>query len=208
MLYYLLNRVVYLEGIMYMELYNAKEMPLSVDPEVVVIQEKQLKGLKLSLSDKLKLAMKDHGGRDHTITKIGDYECRPDCCYRCISESTLAIYEKCGFIKDERRTDYIEGVNNQGIDWYLGGAMPGPQYGFIIIEVLADKNYFMPARDGGYGMSDDINVRHMKSSSQSNPIPISMITNVFDYRKILAEQSSSVENQDVSVEENVSSKVR
>lgn len=39
-------------------------------------------------------------------------------------------------------------------------------------------------------MADDIYVRHMKSSPQRNPIPISMITNIFDYRKILQEQNA------------------
>lgn len=173
-----------------MDLYNAKDMPLSIDPEVRIIQEKQLRGDKLTLHDAMKLEKKGMGPRDHTITKIGDYECKPDHCYRCISESTLEVYKKSGYIKDERRLDYIEGKNNQGIDWYLGGAMPGRHYGFIIIECPADKNYFQPAKDGGYGMSNDINVRHMKSSPQNNPIPISMITNIFDYKKIKEKENS------------------
>ena len=68
--------------------------------------------------------------------------------------------------------------------------MPCNKYGFIIIECPAYKNYFIPASDGGYGMTDDIYVRHMKSSPQRNPIPISMITNIFDYRAILQEQNA------------------
>lgn len=171
-----------------MELYNAYDMPLSNNPEVRAIQEKQICGEELTIQDKIFLAKKDQGGRDHTIKILGDYECKPDCCYRCISERTLEYYLKYGYIKDERRKEYIEGENNQGIDWYLGGAMPG-KYGDIIIECPADKRYFTPARDGGYGMSNDIFVRHMKSSPNNNPIPFSMITNIFDNRKIIEEEN-------------------
>ena len=166
-----------------MELYNSHTMPLSIDPEVRILQEKQLRGEKLSFKEVMFLDKKGMGGRDHTITKIGDYECKPDHCYRCISENTLEIYKQNGFIIDDRRVDYVEGQNNQGIDWYLGGAMPG-RYGNIIIECPADKSFFKPTRDGGYGMSNDIHVRHMKSSPQHNPVPLSMITNIFDYKKI------------------------
>ena len=66
--------------------------------------------------------------------------------------------------------------------------MPCNKYGFIIIECPANKKYFVTTSDKGYGITDDIFVRHMKSSPQKNPIPISMITNVFDYRMILQEQ--------------------
>lgn len=171
-----------------MDLYNSQNMPLSLDNEIRTIQEKQLRGEKLNMSELLVLVRKDVGGRDHTIRKIGDYECKPNCCYRCVSEEVYQIYKQTGFILDQRRSDYIEGVNNQGIDWYLGGTMPSKKYGFIVIECPADKKYFKPTKDGGYGMSNDIYVRHMKSSPQNNPIPFSMITNVFDYKKIMQEQ--------------------
>lgn len=167
-----------------MELYNVFNMPLSNDDERRKIQEKQLLGEELTLQEKLKA-----GVRDHVIKEIGNYQCKPDYCYRCVPENVLELYRQKGYIFDNRRTDYIEGQNNQGIDWYLGGAMPCNEYGFIIIECPAYKNYFIPARDGGYGMTDDIYVRHMKSSPQRNPIPISMITNIFDYRTILQEQN-------------------
>lgn len=62
--------------------------------------------------------------------------------------------------------------------------------GFIIIECPADKKYFVHTKDSGYGMSNDIYVRHMKSSPQKNPILFSMITNVFDYRKIMQEKKT------------------
>ena len=172
-----------------MELYNSHTMPLSKDPEVRALQEKQIRGEKLTFKEVMFLDKKGMGGRDHTITKIGDYECKPDHCYRCISENTLEIYKQNGFIIDDRRMDYVEGQNNQGIDWYLGGAMPG-RYGNIIIECPADKNFFKPTRDGGYGMSNDIHVRHMKSSPQQNPVPLSMITNIFDYKKIKVQEKA------------------
>ena len=40
-------------------------------------------------------------------------------------------------------------------------------------------------------MVNDIYVRHVKLSPQRNPIPISMITNVFNYRIILQEQNAA-----------------
>ena len=154
-----------------MELYNSNEMPLSNNPELRKIQEKQLRGEELTFQEMFKAR-----GRDHTIKKIGSYDCKPDHCYRCVPEGVFEIYKQRGYIVDDRRTDYIPGENNQGIDWYLGGAMPSNKYGFIILECPADKNYFVPAINGGYGMSNDIKVRHMKSSPQINPIPLSMIT--------------------------------
>ena len=37
-------------------------------------------------------------------------------------------------------------------------------------------------------MSLDINVRHIKSSPSKKPIPFSLISNIFDYKKIMQEQ--------------------
>ena len=54
----------------------------------------------------------------------------------------------------------------------------------IVIECPADMNYFQPAFDYGCDLTIDPTVRHMKSSPKENPIPFSMITNVFDYNKI------------------------
>ena len=41
-----------------------------------------------------------------------------------------------------------------------------------------------PSIDNGSHMTIDPTVRHMKSSPKANPVPFSMITNVFDYNKI------------------------
>lgn len=172
------------------KLYNANEMPLSNIPERRNAQEKLLNGEKLTLSEKLKLS-----GHDKPKKKLGDYECKPDYCYRAIDEEIYNLYKQTGYIKDERRTDYIEGVNNQGIDWYLGGAAPGNRYGAIVIEVPADRNYFVPAGDNGCDLTMEPNVRHMKSSPVNNAIPFSMITNVFDYRKILEDERQKNEQQ-------------
>lgn len=166
-----------------MEYWNSEEMPLSNDPEKRQIQEKMLRGEKLSPMEAVKI-----GIRDRVIKKIGDYECKADYCYRAISEEAFKIYKEYGYIIDERKEEYIEGINNQGVDWYLGGACPGRTYGCIIIECPADKKYFMPAKDNGLGMANDLSVRHMKSSPNNNPVPLDMITNVFDYRKILEKQ--------------------
>lgn len=159
-----------------MELYNSNEMPLSNNPELRNVQERFSRGEKFFTTF----------GRDQhrIIKKIGNYECKPDHCYRAISLETLELYKQYGYVKDKRRTEFQAGINNQGIDWYLGGAAPGNLYGNIVIECPADKQYFQPANDNGCTMTLDSSVRHMKSSPQENPIPITMITNVFDYSKI------------------------
>ena len=166
-----------------MELYNSAAMSLSNDPVKREIQERVLRGEKVSPMEAVKIGL-----RDRVIKRIGDYECKPNCCYRAITEEALEIYKTQGYVIDERKEEYVEGINNQGVDWYLGGACPGKTYGCIIIECPADKNYFTPAKDNGLGMANDLSVRHMKSSPNNNPVPLNMITNVFDYRKILEQQ--------------------
>lgn len=184
-----------------MELYNSEVMPLSNDPVKRQIQEKMVRGEQLSAMEVVKL-----GNRDRVIKKIGDYECKPNCCYRAISEEAFEIYKQYGYIIDERKQEYIADVNNQGVDWYLGGACPGKAYGCIIIECPAYKKYFVPAHDNGLGMANDISVRHMKSSPQNHPVPLNMITNVFDYRKVLEEQKQKfnevrqIENNRINIE--------
>ena len=56
-----------------MDLYNSQNMPLSLDNEIRTIQEKQLRGEKLNMSELLVLVRKDVGGRDHT-TISSSYE--------------------------------------------------------------------------------------------------------------------------------------
>jgi len=170
-----------------MELYNAQNLPLSNDPVKRKIQEKMLRGEKLTVGETVKINL-----RDRVIRKIGDYECKPDHCYRAISEDDLKIYKEQGFVGDKNKGDYISGENNKGIDWYLGGACPS-RYGDIIIECPAYKDYFQLAIDNGLNMANDINVRHIKSSSQSSPVTMEMITNVFDYKKISQEQKAKFE---------------
>lgn len=72
--------------------------------------------------------------------------------------------------------------NNKGVDWYLGGAEL--KYGDIVLECPADKEYFTPAFDNGCGMSFDPTVRFLKSSGAKKPIPVSMITRVFNVKQI------------------------
>lgn len=169
-----------------MELYDAKNMPLSSDSKIRMAQERYARGERFSTLL----------GRDQRKIKkeLGKYQCKSNYCYRAISQETYELYKKSGFISDNRlnSNEYMESVdengqvftNNAGIDWYLGGAAPGGEYGMIVIECPADMNYFRPAIDNGTHMTIDPTVRHMKSSPKENPIPFSMITNVFDYNKI------------------------
>ena len=161
--------------------FDVKDMPLSNEPELRIAQEKLLKGENLSLSETIKL------GRDHPLKTIGEYECKSNCCYRAIYKDCLDAYLKQGYIGGKGR-EYEEFIdengkiytNNSGVDWYLGGY--SKKYGNIVIECLADKNYFITAYDGGNQMSRDPNVKHMKSSPKNNPIPVSKITNIFDLK--------------------------
>ena len=187
-----------------MELYDATTMPLSSIPDLRMAQKRYARGERfLSIY-----------GRDQRkiIKTIGEYECKPTCCYRAISQETFDIYKNLGFICDYRpnSTEYSEFVddngivycNNAGIDWYLGGAAPG-KYGMIVIECPADMNYFQPTLDYGCDMTLDPMVRHMKSSPKANPIPFSMITNVFDCRNILAQQPVKTEGLEAEKNPNV-----
>lgn len=175
-----------------MELYDANNMPLSSDPKIRMAQERYARGERFSTLL----------GRDQSKIKkeLGKYKCKSNYCYRAISQETYELYKKSGFISDNRpnSNEYMESVdengkvftNNSGIDWYLGGAAPGGEYGMIVIECPADKNYFQPAIDNGTHMTIDSTVRHMKSSPKANPVPFSMITNVFDYN-IIKEQAKA-----------------
>ena len=173
-----------------MELYDAKNMSFSSNPNLRIAQERYARG------ERFPTLL----GRDQSKIKkeLGKYQCKSNYCYRAISQETYELYRNSGFISDNRPNtkEYMESVdengkafnNNSGIDWFLGGAAPGGEYGMIVIECPADMNYFQPAFDNGCDLTIDPTVRHMKSSPQNNPIPFSMITNVFDYKKIMQEQ--------------------
>lgn len=178
-----------------MELYDAKNMPLSNDPDCRIAQERFAKGESFVTL---------YGSNQSKIKKeLGTYQCKSNYCYRAISLETYELYKNLGFICNIRpnKKEYMEFVdengqtfnNNSGIDWFLGGAAPGRKYGTIIIECPAYKSYFQPAFDNGCDLTIDPTVRHMKSSPKANPIPFSMITNVFDYEKI-KEQELNDEN--------------
>ena len=183
-----------------MELYNGTNMSLSNNPERRRVQEKLLKGEELSFKEKLTI-----GGHDNPLTTIGSYNCKPDCCYRAISLETYEIYKKQGFVGGGNSNEYLGLVkdangnyreDNGGVDWYLGGF--GPRYGKdgsaqIIIECPAYKEYFTPAADNGCSLCSNPTIRQMKSSGQKNPIPMNLVTNVFNYSKIRKEQQERFE---------------
>lgn len=172
-----------------MELYNAQTMPLSNDSRLRAVQEKIIKGESLTISEKM------IAGRDHPVKELAGYHLKPDHAYRAISEELYELYKKEGFIygtnPNDEYQEYEENGkifnNNRGVDWYLGGV--SLKYGEIILECPADKEYFTPAYDNGSGMSFDPTVRFLKSSGAKKPIPITMLTNVFDARKIKEQQA-------------------
>ena len=167
-----------------MDLYNINELPFSSNPEIRRIQEKIIKNEELSFKEKI------NAGRDHPVHELGGYNFNPDHAYRAISKEMLAIYIKSGFIIGAGENDEYEEYeqdgkiynNNRGVDWYLGGI--DIKYGDIVIECPAYKEYFTLAFDNGNGMSYDPTIKFIKSSGTNNPIPISMITKIFDVSKI------------------------
>ena len=171
-----------------MELYNAQTMPLSKNPRLRAVQEKIIKGEPLTMPEKM------IAGRDHPVKEIAGYQLKPDHAYRAVSVEMLELYKEKGFIcgagPDDEYQEYEENGeifnNNRGVDWYLGGA--ALKYGYIVLECPADKEYFIPAYDNGNGMSFDPTVRFLKSSGAKKPIPITMLTNVFDVRQIKEQQ--------------------
>lgn len=167
-----------------MELYNSEKMPLSNNPQLRVVQEKIINGESLTIADK-RIA-----GRDHPVKYINGYQLKPDHAYRAISYEMFEMYKEKGMVIGmEDNDEYYEyqenGIiynNNKGINWYLGGV--ALKYGDIVLECPADKRYFIPAFDNGCTMSFDPTVRFLKSSGTKNPIPIDMITRVFDVKKL------------------------
>lgn len=166
------------------ELYDAKLMDLSNDPELRLAQEKILKNEELSPREKLII------GRDHPITSINGYEFKSNYVYRCVNEETYKLYLESGFVygksKDDEYQEYTENGkiynNNKGVDWYLGGASfryGGKSTRKFIIGCPAYKEYFFPAYDNGCHMSFNPLVRHMKSSGYIKPLPMSLIELVY-----------------------------
>lgn len=167
-----------------MNLYNSHTMPLSNDERLKIVQEKIIRGDNLTLTDKM------IAGRDHPVKVINGYELKSDHAYRAVSEKMFEIYREKGMIigtgTDDEYLEYEQDGkiynNNKGVDWYLGGAEL--KYGDIVLECPAAKEYFTPAFDNGCGMSFDPTVRFLKSSGSENPIPIDMITRVFDVKNL------------------------
>lgn len=155
-------------------LYHIDTMPLSEIPKRQEAIDKLEKGEKLTIGDKIAL-----GGRDHVVKEIDGYQLKPDHVYRVTDIKAWAEYVKNGKIVSNK-PEFKIGENNGGVDWYLGGAAsPTGKYSSgadtIVIEAPADKTYFTPSIDNGLGMADDYHVRHMKSSTQANPVPLSMV---------------------------------
>lgn len=184
-----------------MELYNAQAMPLSNDPKLKAVQEKILRGEPLSVMEKVT------AGRDQTIRDLAGYKLKSDHCYRAVSEKMFQLYQEKGFIvgtgADDEYQEYVENGktfnNNKGVDWYLGGV--ALKYGDIILECPADKEYFTPADDNGTHLSFDPNVRFLKSSGAKKPIPMTMITHVFDVKELKAQKDKENLEQFLKVRE-------
>ena len=189
-------------------LWNSETMPLSEDPVLHELQQRKLNGEKLSVMENVKLAL-----RDNTVRELFGYQLQPTHAYRAVSAETLEIYKQQGYIigrdNDQEYMEFEEnGVkrnNNAGVDWYLGGV--SLKYGDFIIECEADKDYFVPASDNGTHMSQDLNVRHMKSSPHANPVPYSKILRIFnkiDGTVIDLTKTSFNTNQNVQTESSIS----
>jgi hypothetical protein len=163
-------------------LYHAEHMPLPEDPTLRVVREKQLAGEPLTIGETLQ------AGRDVTIPEIpepvGDrienFPLKPDHVYRAVDRDTLQAYQDADAAVGFGEDDEYEPGNNHGVDWYLGGV--ALKYGDIVIEAPADPQYFKPANQQGSTLAIDPNVRHMKSSGHTNPVPMELIKVAHDGR--------------------------
>ena len=164
-------------------LYNIDAVPESNIPKRQVAIEKIKNGEELNVGDKLAL-----GGRDHVVREIDGYELKPDHAYRLVDLKAWQSYVESGYVVRDI-DEYVEGQNNGGVDWYLGGtASLDGRYAngddTIILETPADKSLFVLASDNGLGMADDYQVRHIKSSSKENPVPLSKVKVIYGQEAI------------------------
>ena len=156
-------------------LFHVDYMPMTDDPGLRVVREKQMSGVPLSVSETI------NAGRDATEraidepvgNKVETYHTKPDHVYRAVGYDTLKLYEQAGSIIGFGEGDeYAEG-NNAGVDWFLGAA--AAKYGDVILEAPADPRYFELAAKQGHALAKDPKVRHMKSSGHANPVPYDMV---------------------------------
>lgn len=150
-------------------LFHTEHMPPPADPTVHAIREKQLAGEPLTIAESMR------GGRDTTFTDFGDFTTKPDHAYRTVDQQALDAYDKAGAIVGQGENDeFMEGLNNKGVDWVLGAV--ALKYGEVIIEMPASPDHFTPALDGGTHLTKDPVPRHMKSSGTANPAPLEHAT--------------------------------
>jgi hypothetical protein len=161
------------------ERFDSKDLPLSSNPKLRIAQEKFLRGEPLSVAEKIY----DRDGSAIT-TNINGYELKSDHAYRVVSKELYDKYVENGAITRDI-DEYVAGENNGGVDWYLGGAAAatkkygGGQEDIVVLECPADKDYFTLTLDNGNGMVVNPRIRHIKSSSRKNPVPMNRITNTF-----------------------------
>jgi hypothetical protein len=150
-------------------LYHADLMPPAENETLRAVREKQLAGVALNMTELMR------AGRDTTVDAIGEYELKPDHVYRAVGRDALEAYQLHGMVvaTGEEDDEFIEGLNNAGVDWFLGGA--APKYGSVVLETPADPDYFVPAHDNGHALAKDPKVRHMKSSGRLNPVPMDKV---------------------------------
>ena len=173
------------------ESYDASTMPLSSDPEKRRIQLKALNGEELGIFEQLKL------GRDNPVHEVDGKETKSDHAYRAMSVEEYLAHEETGTIEglenDHEYMEYeVDGEthnNNAGVDWYLGGV--DPKYGKVIIEAPALKKYFTTASDEGNSLSADPKVKHLKSSTHDNPVPLS-VTSVVAGADLIAKAKEQI----------------
>ncbi|MDB5176913.1 MAG: hypothetical protein JWN75_581 [Candidatus Saccharibacteria bacterium] len=151
--------------------YHIDYMPQAPDEGLRATREKQLRGEPLSIQESMR------AGRDTTVNRIGDYELKSDHAYRAVGREGLDAYMASGYVYGaggpEVEDEFEEGVNNNGVDWYLGAV--ALRYGSIILETPADPLHFEPAAQNGRALAKDPTVLHMKSSGSWRPIPMSKV---------------------------------
>lgn len=167
-------------------LYHTEHMPMPENPATRAVIERQLAGEPLTMMEKI------NAGRDATFTELDGIQAKPDHVYRGVDEQALSAYDTANAIVGQGEHDeFVEKLNNKGVDWYLGGI--ATKYGDVIIEAPASPDLFVPALDQGVNMSKDPMVRHMKSSGTENPVPLE---HVMIYQK---DESGTYQPRDLNI---------
>lgn len=170
---------------------DSRKLPLAEEPERRAAQEKIMAGEPLSMKERM--MERDAGSMAKTIAAR---DTKTDHAYRVIPlDQWNQEYAPSGKITrnaPEFDPNGDQHASNGGIDWYLGGYSKrygGKQGTVVILETPAAADKFQLAQDNGTRMVLDPTIRHIKSSSQANPVELAELTGAWKWDKRTGEMT-------------------